>query len=234
MEHPRIDDEKVLDHYLVGGLPPEDEALFEEHLFECADCLEKVKWGEELRRGLRAVAAEDAARVTVSLGLVAWLRSRRPAQLAGLMALALAFVVLPALVLRQQAELTHLRSAAPPTASVGLAKPMGDFLVVSLGMVRDASVDGVEVRLDPNKEAILFSLELETVDASRYRVTLLGVTGEVLWSGDDLEPNLYDTLLVALPSSFLAPGSYRIEVEGLLATGGAPAGEMVFRVLPGK
>jgi len=234
MEHPQIDDEKVIDRYLVGRLSSEDEALFEEHLFACGACLEKVEWGDELRRGLRAVAAEDAARATVSLGLVAWFRSRRPAQLAGLLSLALVCVLLPAVVLRPQAELSRLRAVQQPAiGSGGFVEPLGDFSVVSLGVVRDA-VAGVEIRPDSGKAAVLLSLELQTIDASRYRVTLRNALGQVLWTGDDLEPNLYDTLLVALPPSFLAPGSYHITVEGLLAAGVEPAFEMEFRVLPEK
>jgi hypothetical protein len=230
MNHPRIDDDKVVDRYLAGRLPPEDEALFEEHLFECADCLHEVEAGDELRRGLRAVAVEDATRATVSLGLMAWLRSRRPAQLA---VLVLAVVLLPAAVVWQQTELGRAREAARRAAAAGarLAEPMSDFLVVSLGVTRDAG-RVAEIRLDPGKQAVLLSLELPTVDARHYRVTLHEAAGEILWRGDGLEPNLYDTLLVALPSCFLRPGSYRITVEALPATGGEPAGEMEFRVLP--
>ena len=224
MEHPRIDDDKMVDRYLAGELSAEDEARFEEHLFECEGCLEKVQWGEELRRGLQAVAAEDAARATVSLGLLARLRSR-PAQLTGLAALALAFVGLAFVVLWQQAELVRAR------ADAGFTQPVDDFLVVSLGVVRDAGGERVEIRPDPNTEAVLLSLELQTVDADRYRVTLHGAD-EVLWIGEDLEPNLYDTLLVALPSAFLLPKDYRITVDALSASGVEPAGEMELRVLP--
>lgn len=60
MEHPTIDQEQVLDHYLADQLEPEDEAAFEEHLFACADCLRQVQAGEELRRGLAEVAASEA------------------------------------------------------------------------------------------------------------------------------------------------------------------------------
>lgn len=250
MEHPRIDDERVVDRYLAGRLLPEDETRFEEHLFVCGDCLEQVEAGEELRRGLRAVAAEDAAHAAAfqqraravvkrqateglaTLGLVAWLRSRSPAARAGLGALALVFALLPAVVLWQQVELGRLRDAGPKIATGGLAAPAADFQVVSLGVVRDAGVDAVAIRPDPEKDAVLLSLELPPGTAPRYRVTLRDAAGEAIWTGDELEPNLYDTLFVALPSSYLAPGSYRIEVEALLASGTEPAGEMAFRVLP--
>lgn len=240
MNHPRIDEEQILDRYLVGRLSAEEEVLFEEHLLECADCLEKARWGEELRRGLREAAAQEAGRAaagaTAWVGLLAWLRRRRPAQLAALAALALAFVALPTIVLRQQVELRQLREATggSSAATGGLTRPVSGFLVVSLGVVRDAGSSEVELRPDPTKAAVLLSIELATVDAGRYRVTLGDEAGQVLWRGEDLEPNLYDTLLVALPSSFLEPGRYRITVEGLAAGAVEPAGEVHLRVLPGR
>ncbi len=242
MDHPRIDEEEILDHYLAGRLPAEEEARFEEHLFECAECLEKVRWGEELRRGLREVVTEDAARAGVALGLVAWLRRRRPAQLVALATLAtmaLALVVLPsAIVLRQRGKLRGLQEEAreagrgAAAASGGVARPLSDFLVVSLGVVRGAGAPEVELRSNPAKDAVLLSLELEAVGAASYRVTLRDEAGGVLWRGEDLAPNLYDTLLVALPSAFLAPGRYRITVEAHAAGGVEPAGEVRLRVLP--
>jgi len=247
MDHPRIDEERILDRYLVGRLPAEEEALFEEHLFECADCLERVQWGEELRRGLQEVATEETARAAVQttawVGLLAWLR-RRPARRAALATLGLilvgalvgALVVLPAVVLRQQTELRQLRAAAgqPSAAPEGLTRPVSGFLVVSLGVVRGADAREVELRPDPAKAAVLLSIELETASAARYRVTLRDEAGHVLWRGEDLEPTLYDTLLVALPSSFLTPGRYRITVEGLAAGELEPAGTFRLRVLPRK
>ncbi len=235
MEHPRIEEDRIVDRYLSGRLSADDEVAFEEHLFECAGCLEKVQWGEELRRGLQAVAAEDSARTATTLGLVAWLRGRRPPQLAGLAGLALAVVMLPAIVIWQQAEMGRMQATIERLGSraAGLVEPTGAFLVVSLGTVRDVSGDIAEIRLDPDKDAVLLSLELETVDASRYRVTLRDDGGDTLWTGDGLEPNLYDTLLVALPSSYLAPGRYWITIEGLAAAGLEPVGELPFRVSAG-
>jgi len=132
-------------------------------------------------------------------------------------------------LLWQRSELHRLRTL--PTAA-SLTKPVGDFLVVSLGVARGAG-EAAEIRLDPEKEAVLLSLELQTVDAASYRVTLRDAAGGVLWTGEDLEPNLYDTLTVVFPPSFLGPGSYRITVEGTSAAGTEPAGEMELRVVAG-
>ncbi|MEM7354833.1 MAG: zf-HC2 domain-containing protein [Acidobacteriota bacterium] len=240
MNHPRIDDEHIVDRYLARRLAPPDEASFEEHLFECADCLEKVQWGDELRRGLRTVATEDATRASVAQGLaaigwLAWLRNRRPGQLAGLISLALALVLLPAFILRQQAELRQARANARQalTAGGGQLEPMADLLVISLGVVRDAQ-EAAEIRLDPAKRAIALSLELPAVDAPHYRVILRDASDTELWRGDGLEPSLYDTLLVIVPTGFLAPGSYSITVESPAATGSELAGQLELRVLAEK
>ncbi len=228
MEHPRIDDDQIIDHYLVGQLPPEDEAAFEEHLFECSDCLEKVQWGEELRRGLRAVVTEDITRATAAFSWMAWLRQLGTAQRAGLASFALVLALLPAALVWQQARLGGARSALGGASE--LSQPIGDLTVISMGVVRDAEV--VELRLDPAKEAVLLSLELPTVDAARYRVTLRDAAGNVRWRGDDLEPNLYDTLMVVLPSTYLDAGSYRLTIETLPASGTGSVSEIEFRVLP--
>jgi hypothetical protein len=240
MEHPRIDEERILDRYLAGRLDPQEEALFEEHLFECGECLEGAQAGEQLRRGLQQVAAEDAVPMPVAPGALAWLRGRSPTHLASLLVLALWIVGMPVLVLRQQAELGRLEgenarliSEGAETPSAGgraLVEPLANLAVVSLGVSRDAG-DAVEIRPNPESDALLLSLELPVVEAAEYRVFIHDTAGETLWSSGELVPTLYDTLLVALPPSFLPPGEYRIEVRRAPAGSSESAGGMTFRVL---
>jgi hypothetical protein len=246
MTHPQIEEEQILDRYLAGRLAEDEEALFEEHLFECRACLAQAEAGEELRRGVRAVAAEaagEAVRTTAALGFVAWLRTRSPAVRGAFGALGLALVVLPLLLtwqglaLREAREAAQQAAVAPPVAppaSTGFEAPFGDFQMVSLGVVRGGTPEPVVIRVDRTREAVLLSLELPEGTASRYRVTLLRASGasegEAVWRGEALEPNLYETLLVALPVDFLEPGAYRIHLEALREGGAEPAGELAFRV----
>ncbi len=235
MQHSRIDAENFVDRYLVGRLPPEDEELFEEHLFACAECLEKVQAGEQMRRGLQEVAAGEVARIAMaervrSLGILAWLRHRSAGQLAGLASLALAFVVLPVLVVRQQAEIAQLRSQAEAPDPGRGAEPSGDFRVISLGVTRSAAAEAVVIRRSP--KTVLLSVELEGTLADRYRVTLYDESGELLWSGEGLEPSLYDSLLVSLPPEFLAPGEVRLRVEAEAGDGSEMPPELRLRVEP--
>lgn len=224
MDHPRIDDEKVIDRYLRGELALEDEELFEEHLFACAGCLEQVQAGEALGQGLRTVAAEEAtkelARVEVArglarLGFLAWLRSRPLGQRLALTGLALALAALPVLWLREPGDVDG---------------PRGDLLVVSLGVVRSAEESEAELRLDPEKSSVVLSLELPLAAAAQYHATLYDERGRELWRGEGLEPNLYGTLLIVVPSPFLAPGRYQVVLETPSAKGASPAGEVRFRV----
>lgn len=236
IDHPRIEREEIIDRYLAGRLPAEDEASFEEHLFACSACLEKVKWGEELRRGLQAVAAEDAARTMSSITLAAWIRSRRPAARAVLAAATLLVAALPVALLWQQGELGRLRQQV--LSAAGPAVPTGDFRLVSLGALRSSGLGTgaaptVEIAANDRRH-VLLSLELPTVDSDSYRVTLLDAAGEPIWRGDALQPTLYDSLLVNLPPSFLGSGDYRIEIEALSPDGADPVAEMAFTVVAGK
>lgn len=236
MEHPRIDEEHVGDRYLAGELSDDDVEAFEEHLFECEACLEAVEWGEELRRGVRSVGAnadfvagvddDSIPDQPVEIRPISkpWLAS--PAGSAAFGAMALALLALGFVTIRQNGELTRLRDLqpqAPPGVAAGFDEPTADFQVASLGVVRDGSA--TEIRLDPARSVVLLSLELPDVTAATYQVTLFDDAGQVVWQGAGLEPSLYDTLIVALPSSFLSRGSYRIAAQD---SNGTQGGEFEF------
>ncbi|HSK80957.1 MAG TPA: zf-HC2 domain-containing protein [Thermoanaerobaculia bacterium] len=109
MDHQYVLDNGLIDLYRRGALPPEEEALFEEHFAGCAECLEQLEAARGFQLGLKALAAEDAARTVVQAGLLAWLLRR------GRLALALAALLvaaLPALwLLRENREMAQQASA---------------------------------------------------------------------------------------------------------------------------
>lgn len=203
LNHSRIESEHFIDRYLSGRLPEEEEALFEEHLFACADCLAEVRSGEDMRRGLRAVAVEDATRAALAVGLWAFLRRR-----GGALVSMVALTILGTAFWAQRTELSRLRSAEP---GIDWTRPTGAVQTVSLGQTRTADIPRVE--LDRGKSVLLLSLELDAVQAEHYRVVLFSEDGDELWRGGDLEPNLYDALAVAVPSDFLEAGVYRLRIE---------------------
>ena len=77
MDHSLIDAEQVAERYLLGQLPPDEAARFEEHSLACPECLDRLETAETLRLGLRAVAAREAAAGVVRLSLLARLARSR-------------------------------------------------------------------------------------------------------------------------------------------------------------
>src|SRR5262249_41965473 len=96
MDHHYIEEQNIPDRYLLGKLPVEERARFEEHFIDCRECLDRLETTEDFRGALRAVAAEDTTRGYAQAGLFArimWMarlsRARRPAlQLGAILLLA--------------------------------------------------------------------------------------------------------------------------------------------------
>jgi hypothetical protein len=101
MDHAYIESNGLVERYHRGLLPPDEEARFEEHFVGCPECTEQLELARGFQRGLKAMAAEDAARAVVGAGLFAWLARRgRLAQWGTALAALLVAAALPALWLR--------------------------------------------------------------------------------------------------------------------------------------
>jgi anti-sigma factor RsiW len=90
MDHHYIEEHNVPDRYLLGKLPAEERARFEEHFIDCQECLDRLETTEDFRGALRSVAAEGATRGYAQAGLLArmaWMmrlsRVRRAALILG-------------------------------------------------------------------------------------------------------------------------------------------------------
>ncbi|HEX4494805.1 MAG TPA: hypothetical protein VIE43_03970 [Thermoanaerobaculia bacterium] len=98
MDHTYIESHGLVERYHQGTLPPDEEARFEEHFVDCGECMEQLELARGFRKGLRSVAAEDAARAVAAAGLFAWLARRgRLAQWGMALAALLVAAGLPAL-----------------------------------------------------------------------------------------------------------------------------------------
>lgn len=71
MDHHYIEEQNIPDRYLLGKLPAEERARFEEHFIDCRECLDRLETTEDFRGALRAVAVEDAMRGFAQVGLLA-------------------------------------------------------------------------------------------------------------------------------------------------------------------
>ena len=100
MKHLDIEENQVIDRYVLGSLSPDETAEFEEHYLSCQQCLDQLALAESMQRGFKRAAGQDVARIaaTQQLAMVAWLsrlsRSRQAAALL-LALLVVAVVALP-------------------------------------------------------------------------------------------------------------------------------------------
>lgn len=110
-----------------------------------------------------------------------------------------------------------------------LTRPQVNTALFSLGLVRGEE-DTNRVLVGPEPAWIVLSFELPPADAESYRATLLDERGRTVWKGEGLRPTASDTLVLGLYSDLLAPGSYRIVLEGAPPEGRPAPIEIPFRV----
>lgn len=273
MDHSCIETHGLVERYHQGLLPPDEEARFEEHFVECPACMEQLELARGFQKGLKTMAAEDAAQVIVSAGLFAWLARRGRLAQWGMAAALLVAAALPALWLlaggrderqewnarldaqrRSNQELEHrldesesrraaerqeleskLAQVKPPEAPRGLAGPLVNTPVFLLSALR--SDDGKPATLDLSRAGEALALAVDVGDDPRfvsYRATITKAGGGTVFRQSGLNPNALEALMITFPSSFFAPGDYRLRVEGVKPDGSASEiGGYPFRVASG-
>jgi hypothetical protein len=119
MDHAYVEEHQIVERYVMGRLPPEEAARFEEHYLSCPECLDRIDLAESMERGFKRAAGQDAARLAASrqLALLAWLsRLSRSRQVAALAMAVFVITVVPGLLALREIgargrELAETRSA---------------------------------------------------------------------------------------------------------------------------
>ena len=224
MDHTIIDNDNLVERYLLGRLTVADRQRFEAHFVDCPRCLEQLEWTEDLHGALRAAAAEDAGTV-VTGGILAFLARRGRvaraflalAALAVPAALALAFLLPRVQDLEQRAARAE---QAVIEAQAHLAPDINVATVLLGAVVRDAGLELEAATLDVSKrQRVILEVDPETAFES-YRADLFDGAGERIWQ-DRLRPNPWALLEITFPAGFLEAGDYRLELAGLDAGGRA-------------
>ena len=198
MNHSYIDEHQVAELYLLGKLPPEEAARFEEHSMSCPECLDRLETAEKLRLGLRTVAAHEVAVEAVKLGLLARLMRSRLAPLA-LTALFL-IAALPAGLLwrragRLEGELARTREELSRPAPAPAPDPEVGALRSQLAEQRRQAAAGQQER---NRLAA----ELEKASSPRINFPVVPLSPER--SAPRLSPGTVPSTRISLsPSSEL-------------------------------
>ena len=222
MDHLEIESRDIALRYLQGRLPAAEAERFEEHLLECGECFERVRWSDDFGGALRLAAAGGALALPAPAGSR---RLRRAAlALAALFALALA----PALwwwggrdaAADRQALLGELGEARREIvaerrlrAGAGNATPVSPQInapLYFLGAVRGPA-GALRIAVGRGSSWVVLVTELPEVEAAPCSATLERA-GAVLWQADGLVPDAEQKLVILLPASLLAPGPYTLRL----------------------
>ncbi len=249
MDHSTIDAGSVAERYVTGRLAPEEAAAFEEHYLDCPSCCARVEAADRLQRGLRRLAEEAAVRPAGSLR---WSRSPRLALAAAAL---LAVALVPAWMERREIE--SLRSglssvdrlngdlqqarrdlAAETARREALGRemaadrqPQTSLPVVPLTPVRGGEGPVRTLKLPAKPGWVGLWVEPGDADFPAYRATLRKNEGAVVFQASPLALNDLGALLLTVHSASLSPGSYRLDLDGLPASGApVPAGRFALRV----
>lgn len=115
-------------------------------------------------------------------------------------------------------------------------QPQVNVPILALSLVRSGSGEeepAPSLRLPPEAAWAVVSLEPSDPGFPAYRATLRTSGGSVRWQGGGLTPAPSGLLSLTLPRSLLAPGGYRLEIEGEPAEGPAvPTGAFPFQIAP--
>lgn len=219
MDHSYIETHGIVDRYFQGDLEAEEEALFERHFFDCEGCQEQLAAARDFRRGLRRAAAADLETLAARrLGLLAWLvQCGRGAQAAILAATILAAAALPTAFFLSRSQ----GGGAGPTVAPA---------VVLLSGLRGEG----QAPTARHGEAWVLAVDAGGSDRfATYRARVLDAAGAEVFNGAGLRPNALEVLMISFPAGSLAEGDYRLELEGVPASGAAePVASYPFRIVP--
>ena len=242
MEHDYVVEQDVASRYLSGGLAPDERATFEEHFVDCPLCLEALEDADDLQRGLKAMAAQDASREGLQPNRRSWKLGRASLVAAGIAA-AVVIAVGTADLVGTRRELARVSRTAADLAgqsdqAQSLIRSLSDRLQQLESAPREATapadaaqsnapvfalttVRGGVMSTPPNRIALsgtpdwmVLALELEDSNvAGRFRATLRDVQRRERWRNDRLIASTPDTLAIALRTVLFDEGDYTLEVD---------------------
>jgi hypothetical protein len=222
MNHSEAVAQMAAERYLLDELGPDVRDEFEEHLFDCPECVVDVRAGDMfLREGkvqLLTLATEDDVRAQENRAIAKpvkakrdWFGWLRPVYLAPAFAMLLAVVAYQNIV-----TLPELQQAANEPRLAPLTPVRG----VTRG-------DGHQTLTTTRKQGLTLPVDLQPADMDvstvkfvSYMFTLTGPDGKTAWSKTIPAPPTRQ-MSFGIPGGLLHDGKYTVTVAGI-GTDGAP------------
>lgn len=212
MNHDEAIREQAVERYLLGELPEDARARFEEHFFDCALCASDLKDGAMFVDALR-LDPQPVGSPQPNLHLVAkrppvsWLRPwLAPALAASLLVVAYQnILVLPGLKHR---------------VAVAQAPSVMNNIVLANIDARGADIPNLTA---PAHGSFLISVDVPSkAEYASYLCALYNASGERLWQVPITAQQAENTVSLRVPTDKTANGTNELRILGIPSTGGSP------------
>lgn len=243
LNHKKIEEDEIIERYVMRRLSPEETEAFEEHLFGCGECFEKVKLTEKAISGIREAAKQGLLEEKRHRSLHVF--RERSKQLFTQPAIAIAAVVVTLLLLypafrgiflapRLQRQLEALRTPRVIDYSFSLEE--------SPRRSTDSIISGKsssEMKITIPRKAEFFTLTFTILESNvpnpAYRAKILTRKNRVIWKTDHLKSlGEFGVYSILCPRSFFKAKTYLLKVEEL-DNQGNPTGRVhlfPFEIIP--
>ncbi len=209
MDHRAIEENNVVERYLMGGLTTVEVASFEDHYLDCPECLDRLELSRRLHQGLREVAAEEGTKVLAASAFIAWLQGRGRSVQGLLTLVLLALFVLPWAYLAPQ--LSHLRGELDQALAPQLRSPAVELSPERSG---PAAAPSVQITLTKRPEWVILALQLPPDPTpGRLRVSLSREGEEPLWRSRQLTADVRGQVMLSVHSTWLEATDYILDLE---------------------
>ncbi len=214
MDRRYIEDNQIIDRYLMNKLSDEEMETFEQFFLEDPELVQDIEFRKRFIRGLRKADRTGLLKSgdDESSSIWQWLPVMRPSFTAVAAVSAAAFLMVAVL---QYSQISQLQSVNEEQMNqIGrLMAPQVNTLLVPLGRVRGAMIAAdpvMRIHLSPGVEQVVLTLDMEPLDFDNYHVSLDREGAGQFWSSDsDSAPPA-----VVLPAGLLVPGDYYLQIYG--------------------
>ncbi len=214
MDRRYIEENQIVDRYLMGKLSDDEMETFEQLFLEDPEIVQEIEIRKRFIRGIRQADRTGLLRLNEddSSSFWHWVPDMGPAFPA--VAAVTAAILLVVAVL-QYNQITRLQNVhAEQVGQIGqLMAPQANTLLVPLGLTRGATPGAepvVRVHLSSAVEQVILALDVELLSFDNYRLSLDREGAGQLWSSESVSA----PPAIILPAGLLIPGDYFLQIYG--------------------
>ncbi len=205
MTHLHVEQQDIVERYLMNQLPPELRAEFEEHYIACPDCVEDLEWSERWLRAARKQLGADGG------------HTGRPERRFSIPALTWGFVAAgSALALYLWVGRHHIAQQPAAKQEIARNSAAASIPTVELQTYRNGRGEQAPIAVSAAR-AFRLRLDLRGLESyKKYLVQIVGETGEMVWSSQQAAATGY-WLETTVENAPLKAGGYWVRVFGVRA-----------------